>query len=257
MYTHRGLGYSGTPTEVSVASTNYQICLGAIASGIESMYPRVRAQVAEWEQAARAAGVHEANIIAFLGPFNVWEETVTTLSGGTIPREIQRVQQGGAVPNPEKWQAGCDMSLLTAYQPPRVPAIPSVESMLTAQGGARTGTAQYDSPISVTQPRVSIEIPAAVQEEAGAGLLPTLTTNVKAQYTPTQQAEVLPTVFTPKPTATNGSGYNRGGDMATPTLDFGGEGAGNGVTDGGKTALLVGGALALLLLVGKKKRGRR
>lgn len=251
MYTHKGLGAVDQQTQIA-AYNNYTICLWSIANGIDAMYPRVRAQVGEWEKAARAAGVHEANIIAFLGPFNVWEETVTTLSGGTIPREIQRVQQGGAIPDVEKWgsgQMGCGPDTLTAYRPPPAPVPPSIESMIAAQGGARTGSAQYASPISPTVERVSIAIPEAVQQEAAAGLLPTVTGNVQAQYSPEQRAEVLPTVFAAKPTAVNGSGYN---DKPTPTLSLTG-GGGNGVTGSGGMLLLAGGAL-FLLLAGKKRR---
>ena len=256
MYTNspfRGLGYSGTQNELMVAGTNYRICLDSLAKQAEALYPRVRAQVGEWEKAARAAGVHEANIIAFLGPFNVWEEAITTLSGGTIPREIIRLQNGGAVPTPELFQAGCnfDAPAVKAFAIPPAPVPPSVESMLAAQGGARTGASQYSGPISVTQERPSVVIPEAVQQDAAAGNAPSLVTNATAQYTPAQRAEVLPTVFSPpKPpaTPTGGSGYGAEG----PNLSL--TGGGNGVTLDPKMLAIAGGALFFLFFAGKKRR---
>jgi len=242
---YTGLGYSGTPNELSVASSNYQTCLWSIANGIDAMYPQVRKRVGDWEAAARAAGVFEGNIIAFLGPFNVWEETVTSLSGQVIPLELKRVQQGGAVPNPEKWQAGCDPSGLTAFQPPPAPVPPPIADMLSRQGGAQTGAAQYTAKLSVTEERPIIVIPEAVQAQAQN--LPTLVSNVQAQYRPEQQQQVLPTVFA-KSTPTNGSGY----DADKPSLSVG-----NGVTSGGNMGmLLLAGGAAFLLLAGKKKRRR-
>lgn len=163
------------------AVTNYVIALYSIANGIDAMYPAERARVGAWETEARAKGVFEGNIIAVLGPFNVWEEIVTTLSGGTIPREIMRVQQGGAVPHEAEWASGntagpTTQGDLAPYRPPPRISLPSIDTILASQGGALAGASQYSGNTSVTVPRQDVAVPASVATS------PNVVQTIAAQY---------------------------------------------------------------------------
>jgi hypothetical protein len=218
------------------ALTNYVICLSTVSKDNEVRFQRAKQATEAWAVAARQAGVFEGSIIAVLGPFNVWEEVAATMSGN-IDREIYRVQHGGAVPNEATWYGGCGDT--SPWRIPNAIALPDIAALVTKQGGAVKGTAQYQGTTPVVVEREVIAIPKGVS----LAPTPTLITNVKAQYAPEQQAQMLPQQLSP-------GTVPQGSLDAPPVLDFGGNGSSNN-----KTLLLVAAAAGLFFLFGRRKRG--
>lgn len=113
---------------------------------LQSLIPTQQARLDAWVADARARGVHEANIIAVLTPWNRWLEAIANLADVTIPQELQRVQAGGAV-DPQYVN-------VDGFNPPAEfkatapPVLPNIDELLVAQGGALTGEARYTGPIS-------------------------------------------------------------------------------------------------------------
>lgn len=138
----------------------YENQLWAIVSRIDdSILPTERARLAAWEADARARGVAEANIIAVLRSWNIWDQATADLSSVTIPNELKRVQSGGADGD------------ISKFQPTAPPSLPDIGGMLSAQGGALTGASQYTKPISpIASP------PVTINEAVAANPTTTLTT---------------------------------------------------------------------------------
>lgn len=130
----------------------YENQLVAIATRLEEVtLPTERARLAAWEADARARGVAEANIIAILRSWNIWDQATADLATVSIWQELKRVQAGGTDGD------------LSKFQPTAPPPLPDIGGMLAAQGGALTGSSQYTKPISpIASPPVSI--PTAVAE---------------------------------------------------------------------------------------------
>lgn len=153
-------------------SAGYQNTLSGIANYIDSqLLPTERANLAAWETAARAAGVAEANIIAVLQAWNIWDQATADLSAIAIQKELMRVQAGG----PD--------GIVSQFNPTAPPALPNVPGMLQAQGGALSGAAQYSAPVSPTQVVPAVNIPAAVANDPTAALAGAIN---NAQITPTE-----------------------------------------------------------------------
>lgn len=142
---------------VTPETSGYLNTIFMTAAYIENqLLPQERARLAAWEAAARGAGVHEANVIAVLRSWNTWEDAVATLATVAIPNEMIRVQNGGAIGN------------VSQFQPTSPPALPDISGLVTAQGGARTGTDQYSGPISPIE-SPPVVLPPAVAPPAPNG----------------------------------------------------------------------------------------
>lgn len=230
MYTTLGQT-PGVAATIHPEAAGYTNTLARIAAYIEgTLIPQARATVATWESQARAAGVHEANVIAYLKAFNVWEQATAELAGTTIPLEIQRMQQPTLQP----------LGNVADYNPTPPPAPPAVASLVTAQGGARTGAAQYTGAIvPVATPTVTL--PTAV---AAAPLSQPLTSAL------VNAGQALP-----RPSA-GPSLMSAGGGGQLVTFDEDGTATAEpGSGPGGVSPVLLGlGALVALVVLARRRR---
>lgn len=230
----------------------YLNTLWGYANTIElNILPAARKRIEAWTTEARAAGVHEANIISYLTPFNAWDQAMADLSGIVIPLEIKRIQWGGKKPT------GDTATITAPYRPTPQPPLPSIDSLIAAQGGARTGTSQYTGPISpvtVAAPVLPKVFETVQVVTTGAGSTvrqippPVPDTFPAPAGTPGGNATLTDLPVTGSGTVPEAAGAPNGTAGAT-----GSAGTGSGLTGAAKGFPWVLVGLAALFVLGRKK----